>query len=51
VSWTLSTRTDAKLVNVMLYLASDTLMEGENPIIHSNRGGHYLGFGWLEQVE
>ena len=51
VSWTISTRPDAELVNTMLDLATETLGNDEKPIIHSDRGGHYRWPGWLERVE
>jgi transposase-like protein len=41
VSWTVSTRPDAELVNTMLDMATGTLNDGECPIIHSDRGCHY----------
>lgn len=50
VSWTISTRPDAELVNTMLDLATGTLSEGDTPIIHSDRGCHYRWPGWLERV-
>lgn len=51
VSWTMSTRPDAELVNTMLDIATETLGDGDKPIIHSDRGGHYRWPGWLERVE
>lgn len=50
VSWSLSTRPDAELVNTMLDSAVETLNAGERPVIHSDRGGHYRWLGWLERV-
>lgn len=50
VSWTVSTRPDAELVNTMLDLATGTL-DGKHPIIHSDRGCHYRWPGWLERIE
>ena len=50
VSWSLSTRPDAELVNTMLDNAVETLNAGERPVIHSDRGGHYRWPGWLERV-
>ncbi|ENA88085.1 putative transposase InsK, partial [Escherichia coli 2730450] len=41
MSWSLSTRPDAELVNTMLDSAVETLNAGERPVIHSDRGGHY----------
>jgi transposase InsO family protein/transposase-like protein len=51
VSWTISTRPDAGLVTTMLDLATDTLHDGEFPIIHTDRGCHYRWPGWLERTE
>lgn len=50
VSWSLGTHPDAALASTMLEGAISTLNAGENPIIHSDRGGHYRWPGWLEQV-
>lgn len=50
VSWSLGTRPDAELANTMLEGAISTLIAGERPIIHSDRGGHYRLPGWLERV-
>ena len=51
VSWTVSTRPDADMVNTMLDLATGTLIDGDCPVIHSDRGGHYRWPGWLERIE
>jgi putative transposase len=51
VSWAVSTRPDAELVNTMLDMATKTLRDGECPIIHSDRGGHYRWPGWIERIE
>ncbi len=50
MSWSLSTRPYAELVNIMLDSAVETLNAGERPVIHSDRGGHYRWPGWLERV-
>ncbi len=47
VSWSLSTRPDAELVNTMLDSAVETLNAGERPVIHSDRGGHYR---WVQSA-
>ena len=47
VSWSLSTRPDAELVNTMLDNAVETLNAGERPVIHSDRGGHYR---WVQSA-
>jgi len=51
VSWTVSTRPDADMVNTMLDMATGTLNNGVYPIIHSDRGCHYRWPGWLERIE
>lgn len=51
VSWTISTSPDADMVNSMLDMATSTLREGERPILHSDRGGHYRWPGFLERIE
>lgn len=48
VSWSLSTRPDAELVNIMLDNAVEALNAGERPVIHSGRGGNYRWPGWKE---
>lgn len=50
MSWSLSTCSDAELVNTMLDNAIETLNTGERPVIHCDIGGHYRWPGWLEQV-
>jgi len=49
-SWTIGTNPNAELVNVMLDKATTTLKEGENPLVHSDRGFHYRWPGWLERM-
>lgn len=51
VSWAIGTRPDAALVNIMLDEAIETLIEGEQPIVHSDRGAHYRWPGWLSRME
>lgn len=51
VSWSISTRPDAELVNTMLDLATDMLDDDKSPIIHSDRGCHYRWPGWIERTE
>lgn len=51
VSWAISTRPDAALVNSMLDVAIDTLLDDEKPIVHSDRGAHYRWPGWLARIE
>lgn len=50
VSWTIGTSPDAEMVNSMLDAAISLLGEGEHPVIHSDRGGHYRWPGWLERM-
>ena len=48
VSWSLSTRPDAALVNTMLDAAIKTVGNNhQRPILHSDRGAHYRWPGWL----
>lgn len=42
VAWTIGTRPDAELVNTMLDNATPLLKLDEKPIVHSDRGAHYL---------
>jgi transposase InsO family protein/transposase-like protein len=51
VSWTVGTSPDANLVNEMLDSAAGTLGDGEHPVVHSDRGGHYRWPGWIERME
>lgn len=51
VSWTIGTSPDAELVNTMLDYALCNLSEGENPVIHSDRGCHYRWPGWISRVD
>lgn len=51
VSWTIGTSPNATLVNTMLEGAISTLNEGEAPIVHSDRGGHYRWPGWIDRME
>lgn len=51
VSWTIGTSPDAELVNTMLKNAIDHLVEGEQPIVHTDRGGHYRWPGWISLME
>ena len=51
VSWTLSTRPDAELVNTMLDAAVETVDRSERkPVVHSDRGAHYRWPGWLSRI-
>lgn len=51
VSWSISTRPDAELVNTMLDAAIDTVAASiDRPLVHSDRGGHYRWPGWLTRT-
>jgi putative transposase len=51
VSWSISTRPDADLVNTMLDSAIDTVaVSMDRPVVHSDRGGHYRWPGWLSRI-
>lgn len=51
VSWSISTRPDAELVNTMLDTAIETVADSSNrPIVHSDRGGHYRWPGWISRI-
>jgi transposase InsO family protein len=51
VSWSISTRPDAELVNTMLDAAIDKVAaSGDRPLVHSDRGGHYRWPGWLSRI-
>lgn len=51
VSWTIGISPSADLVNTMLDGAISILKDGEFPVVHSDRGGHYRWPGWLERME
>lgn len=51
VAWSISTSPSKKLANSMLYKATRTLRDGERPIIHSDRGGHYRWPEWIELTQ
>ena len=51
VSWSIGTHPNANLVNTMLDQAVRQLGEGEHPIVHSDRGGHYRWPGWIRRME
>ena len=51
VSWSISTRPDAQLVNTMLDAAIETVATNKDrPMVHSDRGGHYRWPGWLSRI-
>lgn len=51
VSWSISTRPDAELVNTMLDTAIETVAGcSSRPVVHSDRGGHYRWPGWLSRI-
>ncbi len=51
VAWSIGTSPNAELVNSMLDGAASLLGDGEKPIVHSDRGGHYRWPGWLGRME
>jgi transposase InsO family protein len=52
VSWSVSTRPDAELVNTMLDAAIETIADSsERPVVHSDRGAHYRWPGWLSRMQ
>ena len=51
VTWAIGTSPNARLVNSMLDAAISGLREGERPILHSDRGGHYRWPGWIQHTE
>lgn len=51
VAWSISTSPSKKLANSMLIKAIQTLENGEKPIIHSDRGGHYRWPAWIELTQ
>lgn len=51
VSWSISTRPDAELVNTMLDAAIQSVStSSDRPVVHSDRGGHYRWPGWLSRI-
>lgn len=51
VSWSVSMRADAELVNSMLDAAIATIAGSpDRPIVHSDRGAHYRWPGWLSRM-
>ena len=46
-SWSIGTVPNAELANSSLANACKTLKEGEHPISHTDRGGHYRLPGWI----
>lgn len=50
VAWSIGKSPSADLANSMLDKAIG-LLNGEHPIVHSDRGGHYRGTGWIERME
>ncbi|SHE59514.1 Transposase InsO and inactivated derivatives [Alkalibacter saccharofermentans DSM 14828] len=51
VQWSISNHPDAELTTSMLESAITTLVEGETPIIHSDRGSHYRWPDWIHLIE
>lgn len=51
VSWTIGTSPNSELANTMLKNAIATLVSGEKPIVHSDRGCHYRWPEWIRIME
>ena len=51
VSWTIGTSPTAELVNTMLDTAVLTLLDGERPIVHSDRRAHYRWPHWISRMK
>ena len=51
VQWSISNQPDAEMTTSMLESAINTLVEGETPVIHSDRGSHYHWPGWINLIE
>jgi len=51
LSWSMSTKPNAELVNSMLDGATAMLKPNEQPIIHSDRGGHYRWPEWIARTK
>jgi len=51
ISWSIGTKPDAELVNMMLDAAIETVTNADKrPIVHSDRGAHYRWQGWLSRI-
>jgi transposase InsO family protein/transposase-like protein len=50
LTWTIGNSPSSELANTMLDKAISTLPEGEKPIVHSDRGGHYRWPGWIDRM-
>ncbi|MBO6383959.1 IS3 family transposase [Enterococcus casseliflavus] len=51
VSWTISTKPNADMVNSILENAIATLNPKDSPIVHSDRGAHYRWPGWIKRMK
>lgn len=51
VSWSIGPRPDAQLANSILDRTISTLATGDQPLIHSDRGGHYRWPGWVQRIQ
>jgi transposase InsO family protein len=52
VSWSIGTRPDAALVNIMLDSAIESVAGCEHRlVVHSDRGAHYRWPGWLSRMQ
>ncbi|MCO7175766.1 IS3 family transposase [Sporolactobacillus kofuensis] len=48
ISWSIGTSPNAELVSTMLKTAAESMIDGEKPIIHSDRGAHYRWPIWID---
>jgi|SRR6056297_1459403 len=51
VTFTISTKLDAELVNTMPARVIDSLNDEEQPIVHSGRVRHYRSPSWIDLIE
>lgn len=50
LTWTVGTSPNAELTNTMLEDAISTVVHGEKPIVHSDRGCHYRWPEWIRLI-
>ncbi len=51
IGWTISPRSNADQVNTMLNGLIAELLDGCYPTVHSARGCHYRGPGWIQRMK
>ena len=47
LGWSISRSPDAEMANSSLERACEWLRDGDAPVVHSDRGGHYRWPGWI----